>query len=147
MDLLLIFLSIAGAVFAGGMLLLASRTTRMERESDARVDELVARATGPVLFASEATKAASVQEIDEAPLLLQTHAPAGLEARAYEGDLDLAWEQMVDEKAVQTAKAVHAEDVEEFRAPARYPFVLNRPATAASGQVFSFARAHRRSRT
>jgi hypothetical protein len=53
MDLLLIFISIAGVVFAGVMLLLASRTRRMERESDARVHELRAIATGSVLFASD----------------------------------------------------------------------------------------------
>ena len=53
MDLLLIFLSIAGVVFAGVMLLLASRTRRMERESDARVHDLQAIATGSVLFASD----------------------------------------------------------------------------------------------
>ena len=50
MDFLLIVLSIGGLVFAGVMLVLASRTSRMERESDARVQTLQALATGSVLF-------------------------------------------------------------------------------------------------
>ena len=51
MDFLLIVLAIGGLVFAGVMLVLASRTSRMERESDARVQRLQAMATGSVLFA------------------------------------------------------------------------------------------------
>jgi hypothetical protein len=51
MDFLLIVLAIGGLVFAGVMLTLASRTSRMERESDARVQRLQAMATGSVLFA------------------------------------------------------------------------------------------------
>ena len=54
MDFLLIVLAIGGLVFAGVMLVLASRTSRMERESDARVQTLQALATGSVLFASDA---------------------------------------------------------------------------------------------
>ena len=46
MDFLLIVLAIGGLVFAGVMLALASRTSRMQRESDARVDRLQAMATG-----------------------------------------------------------------------------------------------------
>ena len=51
MDFLLIVLTIGGLVFAGVMLVLASRTSRMQRESDARVQRLQAMATGSVLFA------------------------------------------------------------------------------------------------
>ena len=51
MDFLLIVLAVSGLVFAGVMLLLASRTSRMQRESDARVHRLQAMATGSVLFA------------------------------------------------------------------------------------------------
>ena len=51
MDFLLIVLGIGGVVFAGVMLVLASRASRMERESDARVHRLQAMATGSVLFA------------------------------------------------------------------------------------------------
>ena len=58
MDLLLIILSIGGLFFAGTMLLLASRASRMERESDARVQELHALATGSVLFAERPVQAA-----------------------------------------------------------------------------------------
>ena len=53
MDFLLIVLGIGGLVFAGVMLLLASRASRMERESDARVHTLHALATGSVLFADD----------------------------------------------------------------------------------------------
>jgi hypothetical protein len=51
MDFLLIVLGIGGLVFAGVMLVLASRASRMQRESDARVQRLQAMATGSVLFA------------------------------------------------------------------------------------------------
>src|SRR5688572_16595855 len=54
MDFLLIVLTIGGLVFAGVMLVLASRTSRMQRESDARVHTLQAMATGSVLFADDA---------------------------------------------------------------------------------------------
>ena len=53
MDFLLIVLAIGGLVFAGVMLVLASRTSRMQRESDARVQRLEAMATGSVLFAEQ----------------------------------------------------------------------------------------------
>src|SRR5688572_7585142 len=50
MDFLLIVLGIGGVVFAGVMLVLASRASRMERESDERVQTLQTMATGSVLF-------------------------------------------------------------------------------------------------
>ena len=59
MDFLLIVLAIGGLVFAGVMLVLASRTARMQLESDARVNRLQALATGSVLFADD--------ELDESP--------------------------------------------------------------------------------
>lgn len=61
MDFLLIVLAIGGLVFAGVMLVLASRTSRMQRESDARVQRLEAMATGSVLFAD-----AFIQSVDDA---------------------------------------------------------------------------------
>lgn len=51
MDFLLIVLGIGGLVFAGVMLVLASRAAKMQQESDARVQRLEAMATGSVLFA------------------------------------------------------------------------------------------------
>jgi hypothetical protein len=120
MDFLLIVLGIGGIVFAVVMLVLASRATRMERESDARVQTLQTLATGSVLFA-----AGGLVESDEPlPLRLQSH----------EVDLDLAWDEPPagrDERA---------------EAPA-YPFVLTVPAAAREGRVFSFERTPRRSQT
>ena len=54
MDFLLVLLTIGGLVVGIVMLVLASRTARMERESDARVETLQELATGSVLFASDA---------------------------------------------------------------------------------------------
>ena len=54
MDFLLVLLAIGGLVVGIVMLVLASRTTRMERESDARVEALQEWAAGSVLFASDA---------------------------------------------------------------------------------------------
>lgn len=53
MDILLVLLAVGGLVAAAAMIVLASRTTRLERESDARVEELQALA-GSVLFAHDA---------------------------------------------------------------------------------------------
>jgi hypothetical protein len=53
MDFLLIVLGIGGLVFAGVMLVLASRASRMQLESDARVEELHTLAVGSVLFAHD----------------------------------------------------------------------------------------------
>ena len=53
MDFLLGVLGIGGLVFALVMLVLASRATRLQRESDARVDTLQAMATGSILFADD----------------------------------------------------------------------------------------------
>ena len=126
MDLLLIFLSIAGFVFGGVMLLLGFRTRRMEQESDARVQELQAIATGSVLFGSDS---------------LQSH--------DHKDDWELAWDGMLDETVdkVEAVEEVPALDwTPEVHAPANQ-FVLNVPTTAGTGQVFSFARTQRRSRT
>ena len=59
MDFLLIVFTIGGLVFAGVMLVLASRTSRMQRESDARVQRLQAMATGSVLFADGLVESAN----------------------------------------------------------------------------------------
>jgi hypothetical protein len=69
MDFLLIVLGIGGLVFAGVMLVLASRSSRMERESEARVHTLQAMATGSVLFAEEA------REWTDGPIELGDDAP------------------------------------------------------------------------
>ena len=65
MDFLLIVLAIGGLVFAGVMLALASRTSRMERESDARVNRLQAMATGSVLFSEPPVEPADAVELHE----------------------------------------------------------------------------------
>ena len=61
MDFLLIVLTIGGLVLGGVMLLLASRESRMQRESEARVQTLQTLATGSVLFAD-----AFIQSADDA---------------------------------------------------------------------------------
>src|SRR5687768_16869244 len=66
MDFLLIVLAIGGLVFAGVMLVLASRATRMQRESDARVHRLQTLATGSVLFAEGPVELGPVELGDEA---------------------------------------------------------------------------------
>jgi hypothetical protein len=143
MDLLLIFISIAGAVFAAVMLLLAFRTTRMERESDARVERLQALATGSVLFAPDGL--AESDEVTDAPGPLPLFDPgvAPLRLQSHDQDLDLAWDAMIDDKAEPAETRDWAPDVQ----PPAHQFVLTVPATAASGHAFSFARTQRRSRT
>jgi hypothetical protein len=69
MDFLLIVLTIGGLVFAGVMLVLATRTSRMQRESDARVERLQTLATGSVLFAEP------LVEYADGPVELGDHAP------------------------------------------------------------------------
>jgi hypothetical protein len=70
MDFLLIVLAIAGVVFAVVMLVLAFRATRMERESDARVQRLQTLAAGSVLFGADALD----EPDDKAFELLDEHA-------------------------------------------------------------------------
>jgi hypothetical protein len=68
MDFLLIVLAIGGLVFAGVMLVLASRASRMQRESDARVHRLQVMATGSVLFGDALVEPADNVELrDNAP--------------------------------------------------------------------------------
>ena len=68
MDFLLIVLGIGGVVFAGVMLVLGSRASRMERESEARVHRLQSMATGSVLFAEPSDDpAGEVELVDDAP--------------------------------------------------------------------------------
>ena len=138
----------------------------MERESDARVEELQAMATGSVLFASGGL--AESDEATEAPTFavppidatfgpaIDTPAPpplidgAALRLNSHDDELDLAWDEMVDETVEKAEKARARAWAPEVRAEVHtqsHPFVLNVPATAGAGQVFSFARAHRRSRT
>ena len=130
MDFFLIILGIGGLVFAGVMLVLASRATRMERESDARVDTLRTMATGSVLFAADGPAESS--ESDEMPLI-DTFRPleaAPVRLQFLDRDLDLAWDELPDEKAERAETPV-------------YPFVLTVPVAAGQGRVFSFERAQR----
>jgi hypothetical protein len=119
MDFLLVVLALGGFVFAVVMLVLASRTTRMQRESDARVQTLEALATGSVLFASD-----RLVTLDEAP------------EPEMEGP---AWDELAPERA--EAPASH-ELVYEREDALRYPFVMTVPA-AAQGRGFSFERSQR----
>lgn len=81
MDFLLIVLAIGGLVFAGVMLVLASRTARMQRESDGRVHRLQALATGSVLFADDAPQPAPAltfqMKADAYPFVMTVPAGAG----------------------------------------------------------------------
>jgi threonine/homoserine/homoserine lactone efflux protein len=62
MDFLLILLSFGGLVVAFVMLVFAARASRMQRESDARVQTLESWATGSVLFASGAPAESDAEE-------------------------------------------------------------------------------------
>jgi hypothetical protein len=64
MDFLLSVLGIGGLVFAVVMLVLASRATRMQQESDERVQRLEAMAVGSVLFADDAPQPAPAPAFD-----------------------------------------------------------------------------------
>jgi hypothetical protein len=171
MDLLLIFLSIAGVVFAGVMLLLAARTKRMERESDARVDELVARATGTVLFAADPSEPPMIRAIEPieqianvrqgarepwvsetspvsqasplSPVTMVDEAP--LRLREEPADTGAAWDEFIDEASVEAPPRDWT--TQPAAAVPAHPFVIDMPATAGAGRVFSFARSERRSRT
>ena len=121
MDFLLIVLAIAGVVFAAVMLLLAVRTTRMQRESDARVHQLQTLATGSVLFGADA-----LEEADDKAC-------------------DLEAFDLVDERAVRETPPP-ARPVTVDTAANAYPFVMTVPAGA--GRVpGSFYRAQDRGRT
>ena len=172
MDLLLIVLSIGGFVFALVMLVLASRTNRMERESDARVQTLQALATGSVLFAADGRAEAldAPLLIDDAPASSPLSNVAPLRWQSGDPDLDLALDEFADEIDAKDANARRSgdregwnhglarrsgdreggngetTDVPVYPAPA-YPFVLNVPAAAGAGRVFSFERTRGRSRT
>ena len=149
MDFLFIFISIAGVVFAAVMLLLGFRTIRMERESDARVEELQALATGSVLFVP-----GGLAESDDAPeaplpLPLRDMAVAPLRLQSHDDDLDLAWDQMLDETVEKSRADENAQPRDwtpEIQPPA-HQFVLTVPATAGAGLAFNFARTQHRSKT
>jgi len=156
MDILLVLLSIAAAVFAGVMLLLASRTKRMEQASDARVHELEALATGSVLFGASGPADAALSM--DAPLVDDS----SLRLQSQNAEFDLAWDEMVDENETNERVLV-LDEVAPTPVPAptqpappapaavpqpsAFPFVLTVPASAGAGRVFSFARTERRSRT
>jgi hypothetical protein len=147
MDFLFIFISIAGAVFAGVMLLLASRTSRMERASDARVQELQSMATGSVLFVSEGL--AESDDATEAPLPLMDEVVAPLRLQSNDDELDLAWDQMLDETVEQSqaAENIQPHDWTPDVQPPAHQFVLTVPVQAGAAPAFSFAPAQRTSRT
>jgi hypothetical protein len=116
MDYLLVLLAIGGLVVAGVMLVLASRASRMERESDERVHELEALATGAVLFGGDAT-----DELDEF-----TPARPAMVIDAFADFDDEAADERVD---VRPTEAPRLEPSISFDAPASaYPFVLTVPA-------------------
>ena len=135
MDFLLILLAIGGLVVAGVMLVLASRASRMQRESDARVETLSALATGSVLFAGD--------EVDE-------FVPAPPITRAIDEFLSLstptAFDEFSDEAGAwrRDATAEEATPVDAsapFERPANaYPFVMTVP-TSGRPLVGSFERA------
>jgi hypothetical protein len=153
MDFLFIFISIAGIVFAAVMLLLGFRTMRMERESDARVDELQTLATGSVLFVpgGPTELLADSDDITEAPLplpLIDVVAPMHLES--HDDGLELAWDEMIDETAGKVHETVEKTETRDWTPDVQTPghqFVLTVPATAGAAPAFSFSRIQRRSRT
>ncbi len=113
MDILLVLLAVGGLVVAAAMVVLASRTTRLERESDARVEELQALATGSVLFAHEAA--------DEF-----RHAPPDMSAF---GDFD---DEVLGMSEAGTASPRGAEPgVSVDRSASAYSFVMTVPAGRA----------------
>ena len=135
MDFLLILLAIGGVVVAGVMLVLASRASRMQRESDARVESLQALATGSVLFATDTVDefmavAPAAQAVNDF-----TSLPA---ATAFDefNDETSAWR---GESPAEEASQV--ETSAPFERPANaYPFVLTVPA-GGRPVVGSFERA------
>jgi len=148
MDFLFIFISIAGVVFAAVMLLLGFRTMRMERESDARVDELQALATGSVLFVPD--RLAESDEASEAPLTLMDEVVPPLRLQSHDDGLELAWDEMIDETAEKVHETVEKTEARDWTPDVQPPaqqFVLTVPATAGAAPDFSFSRIERRSRT
>ena len=124
MDYLLVLLAIGGAVVAGVMLVLASRASRLERESDARVQELQALATGSVLFASE-----PFDEFISVPM-----ATATVDEFVSAPRLNDAFDQF-DDEATDAARELVADDAPRaaasvtFERPApAHPFVMTVPA-------------------
>ena len=142
MDFLLILLAIGGLVVAGVMLLLASRASRMERESDERVQTLQALATGSVLFAAE-----PFDEFTSAPLASDTVA----EFTSMPSATD-AFDEFDDER-IDSPSTLGADDAPPvvpsatFERPANaYPFVMTVP-EGARRILGSFDRAQQGSRT
>ena len=129
MDVLLILLAIGGLVVAGVMLVMASRATRLQRESDARVEKLQTLATGSVLFATGAAdEVASVR----------------LANKAFDDfndeTVDARWE-------LGAGDALPVQPSPSFEMPAHaHPFVMTVP-TGGGRFVGSFDRAHDGSRT
>jgi hypothetical protein len=137
MDYLLVLLAIGGAVVAGVMLVLASRASRLERESDARVQALQALATGSVLFAAEPfdefmptpSSAGTVEALTAAPVATATFdefLSAPRESDAFDEFDDEASDsprELVADDAPRAAASV------TFERPApAHPFVMTVPA-------------------
>ena len=129
MDVLLILLAIGGLVVAGVLVVLALRATRLERESDARVEKLQTLATGSVLFATGAAdEVASVRLANDAFDDFNDET------------IDSRWE-------LGAGDALPAQPSPSFEMPANaHPFVMTVP--VGSGRfVGSFDRAQHGSRT
>jgi hypothetical protein len=136
MDFLLILLAIGGLVVAGVMLVLASRASRMQRESDTRVETLQALATGSVLFAADTAE-------EFTPGTVATRAAAGFDAFPLAADeFDEFTDEAADRRRQLTAEEPPAAARSApFERPAHaYPFVLTVPA-GGRPVVGSFERA------
>ncbi len=115
MDFLLVLLAVGGLVVAAAMLVLASRTARLERESDARVQELQALATGSVLFADD-----GVDEFRSAPP----------DSGAF-ADFDDEVLDVPVEVAASPSRRVTEQGFGFDRSAGAYPFVLTVPSGGA----------------
>ena len=158
MDVLLILLVIGGLVVAGVMVLLASRATRLERDSDARVQELQVLATGSVLFATGAIDEFTPATRAAGPVDEFTPAPLGPGAVAEDASTPLVadpFDEFSDEFNDQATDLRLDTSVEQSTSPAprpfetptnAYPFVMT-VQTGGGRLVGSFDRAQEGSRT
>ena len=134
MDFVLIVIAIGGLVMAVVMLILASRASRMQKESDVRVDTLTAMATGSVLFGHQEPEAPVEPLVDEMASLRPVRqfvrsepADAGVELALFElpDEYELRDEhELRDEAALPVAPAtaeaaaeVQEEEEEEEQVP------------------------------
>ena len=152
MDFLLILLAVGGLVVAVVMLVLASRATRMQADSDARVETLQSMATtGSVLFA--ATPARQTDE-DLDLSLYELPDEDAMDASGREDIVAAPAAARVIEPVRRPVPAIdatplpprHPEPASYVRPAAAFPFVMNVPAAAGAGRVqISFDRTRNRS--